>query len=334
MSVPIKVSKKTSKAHTTKSEAPAIVAETPETAPEVSLFLAADDKYPGLNAFWHWCDTEASLFRIYCLGRTDDQDVVPPYNPSSKRGQVQLKLEVTNSTNRSINVFWVDYKGREERKGEIRPRAAWHQFTWIDHPWIFRDARTNNLLLHYIPYRVIPSCAVQPTVDDLDDPRIGRHRFSIGPPHFGPYACRIEDPIFPFPAQLHFTAPKHAIEWTLLHCHRMEWKGWDVWIKYLTKIVSDPTKPSYRRIRQGNPIFASEVWLAPAKGLVLAAGFVEHGAFVELGSSAPLTRERVQEISQWLLMTQLWKEYSCGQGSLPQPAGADGFGRAGFGRAG
>ena len=98
-------------------------------------FQSTTNHHPGMgmDGFNHWHDVETSLYRIYTLGRSD-QDVVPPYVPHSRRGNVKVYIHVTNRTNRIIRVYWVDYKGKHILKGEMRPNHVWTQTTYIDHP--------------------------------------------------------------------------------------------------------------------------------------------------------------------------------------------------------
>ena len=79
------------------------------------------------------------------------------------------------------------------------------------------------------------------------------------------------------------------------------------------------------------------------RGLLLAIGFVDVGMYAELGcASKPLSPERIQDVALLTYQIQEWyaKELSLGAadsvgaGGQQQPEGADGFGRAGFGRAG
>ena len=295
-------------------------------------FGSDTDEHPGLSAFWNWCDIETSLFRLYNLGRTDDEPVIPPYNPQSRRGKVQVKLQVTNATYSDISVYWINYKGLEEPKGHIPQGHRWNQITWIDHPWVFRERDTDKVLLHYIPYRVIPTTDAQPTTDPAD-PSVGLQRFTIKPPGFGPWTCTIDDPVLPAMAQQDLTNQSDAIAWTLLHCQRMDYLGWNTLKKYLSKIVQQPEETKYRQIRQANPNFFHNVWNTPARGLLLAVGFVEHEGYVELGCSQRLSRQRVQDVSQLLFQVERWHDYY-GDNTGEQPLGADGYGRPGFGRAG
>lgn len=303
---------------------------------EFPQFLAMD--HPGLDAFWHWWDVSSSLFRIYTLVRSDGVETAPPYNPSSRRGSTPIALRVTNGMNEDIVVYWVDYKGKYVHKGIIRPNQTWYQSTWIDHPWVFCQAQTDTAILHYIPYRVIPTTNDQPTVDP-EEPEVGVHRFTIRASNDPCYFCLVSDAVLPFPARDFFLTAEIAVAWTLLHCHRMSFSvliEWNTLIKYLSKILRNPAEPKYRRLRLSNPIF-SPVWNSPLRGLLLAAGFVEHHEYLFLGRlDDPLPRERVQELAQLVYHLEQWKRYHDEDptASVEQPEGADGFGRAGYGRPG
>jgi hypothetical protein len=336
--------------------------------PSPPVFQATTDDHPGLQAFWNWCNVETSLFRIYTVGRTDHVPVVPPYNPSSRRGQVSVHLRVTNGTDTTIAVYWVNYKGREEHKGNIRPDAVWTQTTWMEHPWVFREAAAigggdgttdeQQVLVHYIPYTILPTLPESPTVDP-DDYTVGMHQFTIRPLETTatyPYSVLIDDPVLPFPAEHYLKTPTACISWTLMHCRRMmeaqllDPSMYTTLVKYLTKIVQHPEICKYRQIRIANPVF-HRLWQSPVRGLLLAVGFVECGAHLELGSSAssgssdssPLRRDRVQDValllfqveqSQLLTLTDNMNANTNSAVTRQQPLGADGFGRAGWGRAG
>jgi hypothetical protein len=331
--------------------------------PSCPVFRATTDDHPGLRAFWNWCNVETSLFRIYTVSRTDHVPVVPPYNPSSRRGQVSVHLRVTNGTDMTIAVYWVNYKGREERKGNVRPGAVWTQTTWMEHPWVLREAvpigdvgttDEQQVLLHYIPYTILPTLPESPTVDP-EDPTVGMHQFTIRPldttTATNPYIVSIDDPTLPFPAEHYFKTPTACISWTLMHCRRMmeaqllDPGMYTTLIKYLTKIVQHPEVAKYRQIRIANPVF-HRLWQTPIRGLLLAVGFVECGAYLELGSSAssgsdssPLRRDRVQDVALLLFQVEQSRLLTLTGNTntavtRQQPLGADGFGRAGWGRAG
>jgi hypothetical protein len=108
--------------------------------------------------------------------------------------------------------------------------------------------------------------------------------------------------------------------------------------KYLTNIVMHPDKATYRKIRIANQKFFHSIWQTAARGLLLAAGFVEQNAYAELGTADPLPGNRVQDVS--LVLFRLEQVATAKDNNIlsttsnQQPQGADGTGRAGFGRAG
>lgn len=93
---------------------------------------ATSNDHPGMEAFNYWHETECSLFRIYTLGRRDNVQVVPPYVPHSYRGTVPIHLNVKNSTDIPMKIFWVNFQGKSIFKGDLKPHHFWTQTTWID----------------------------------------------------------------------------------------------------------------------------------------------------------------------------------------------------------
>jgi PUB domain/VHL beta domain len=288
-------------------------------------FLRADDSHPGLQAFWHWCDVETSLFRIYTITRKDgviDETTIAPYNPSSRRGTVPINLIVTNDFDQVIKVYWIDYKGKHTSKGTISPNGGvWTQMTWIDHPWIFcvsDDASgEERIVLHYIPYRTIPTTESGPNTGQQDDDmdhdseEAGVHRFRIlTSPMDSLYSCKVDDAIFPHHSSEHLLTPHKAAEFALLHCHRMCYSRWPVLKKYVNMILKHPENTLCRQIRTSNPTFAESVWSTPAKGVLLSAGFVEHDAYAELGSAGTLSQNTLRELSLLLYATEIWEAKS------------------------
>lgn len=322
-----------------RNPAPALKSNNP------ALIKATTNAHPGMAAFSYWYEVETSLFRIYTLGRRDDVEVVPPYVPHSYRGNVGVFLHVTNHTNIPIKVFWVDYKGKHMFKGNLKPDHVWTQTTYIDHPWVFEHADTQIPLLYYIPYRVIPTLPDVPTVESDDDQSTGRHQFSlVAPDPLSPHWIGIDDHVMPFPGTSYFTSPLRGMTWTLQQVSRMMSDAanapeLDKLYKYLTNIVKAPEQVKYRQIRIRSPSFAP-IWQSPMRGLLLSVGFVEEHAYAELGcADQPLSRERVQELALLTYLLTQWKlkeleSQSKSDSQVQQPEGADGFGRAGFGRAG
>lgn len=230
--------------------------------------------------------------------------------------------------------------------------------------WVFENALDSTPYLYYVPYRVIPTIPTAPTVGDNE---MALHKFKLIPPssltQWGddpdPFYIGIQDDIMPFPAMKYLNQPLHGINWTLTHMIRnniitpysSSSYSIDLLQTYLTNIMNHPDKIKYRQIRISNPKFKNVIWDTPMKGLLLAIGFVDVGPFAELGChDEPLSSEWIQDIALLSYLLNEWKSNNLitttnttstinnGDGQQQeqrQPPGAtDGFGRAGFGRAG
>eukprot|EP00531_Pseudo-nitzschia_arenysensis_P002196 CAMPEP_0116147964 /NCGR_PEP_ID=MMETSP0329-20121206/18066_1 /TAXON_ID=697910 /ORGANISM="Pseudo-nitzschia arenysensis, Strain B593" /LENGTH=551 /DNA_ID=CAMNT_0003643989 /DNA_START=40 /DNA_END=1699 /DNA_ORIENTATION=+ len=302
---------------------------------------------PGLGPFQRWYETETSLYRIYTLGRKDGT-AVPPYIPSSQRGRTAVELHVTNNSANEIHVFWVDYKGNHVPKGRIpKHSGVWTQTTWIDHPWVFQDAITKTPYLYFVPYQVIPTIPQAPTVGS--NGRIGLYKFSLVDAmdddtcHF----LGVSDAILPLPETL--DQPLKAIHWTLAHLDRWNAIGnnnnvaaafdTNLLQKYLVNILNHPEIFKYRNLKIASQRFGP-LWNSPIRGLLLAVGFVEYQGYAKLGNSTTtLESHKIQDVAllSYLLTRQMLANQIDQQQDQQQeqPSGAaDGFGRAGFGRAG
>ena len=287
---------------------------------------------------------------MYTIGRTDDKVVSTPFIPKSERGRVGLYLYIHNELYQDLNVFWVDYKGNDVLKGTVKHGGVFSVQTYIGHPWTVRTKDTGKLVCHYIPYRIIQNTEEIPTVDK-DEPDVGVHRFTIKRNHrarvdspfdndddndasddTSMHICAIDDPVFP----LWFESTVDAAAWSFQQMSRVQYLYAETLQKYLTNIVMHPKETKYRQIRIAQSKFFNMVWSTPARGLLLAAGFVEEGAYAELGSTGVLPHERVQDLSTLLFYLERWKtaaEKRLGTPEqLQQPDGADGYGRAGYGR--
>lgn len=302
-----------------KAENPTIAATKPTRPP----FRNTSDLHPGLDAFRYWWDVQTSLYRIYTVSRNGGIDP-PPYNPSSRRGQISVDLRVTNETQHDLQVHWINYQGGYELKGSIAPSHTWTQSTWIDHPWVFSLTDVTVPIAHYIPYKIIPN--VEPeasTVEASNDQRpIGIHRFSIvqsAPDQF----CILDEIL---PLGLDIRSEQEALDLTLLHCVRTRYHHWPTLLQYLRKVQQCPDDPKYRQIRIANQTFSDNIWNTPARGVFFASGWVEHEGYVELGTSSSYGRsmgEVIATVEQWQ------KRAEHGLADV-QPEGADGFGRAGY----
>lgn len=284
--------------------------------------LPPTTQHPGLEKFLYWWDVETSLYRIYTVHRLDGKHPPPPYNPSSRRGNTKVALRVTNnSKKRDIKVYWINYKGGYEEKGIIHGKGGtWHQTTFIDHPWVFSDAETDEEVASYIPYKIIPS--VSPDSITLEDGETtGVHRFSLeDAKDDDPFCCRIVDDFLPFHPS--FRSTGDALELALLHCLRTGYFAWTTLLKYLENL-----EKGHRVIRIANSTFSDSVWNTAARGVLLALGFQEQGAYVQM----PLRWTEQWRKTVLDVVRHYQNRFERGTSDTPQPDGADGFGRAGYG---
>eukprot|EP00270_Netrium_digitus_P014297 TRINITY_DN4837_c0_g2_i1.p1 TRINITY_DN4837_c0_g2~~TRINITY_DN4837_c0_g2_i1.p1 ORF type:complete len:280 (-),score=9.92 TRINITY_DN4837_c0_g2_i1:165-1004(-) len=51
-----------------------------------------------------------------------------------------------NETNTKVKTFWIDYSGREVEYETIDPGKEYRQQTYMEHPWVFRRARSSSRL--------------------------------------------------------------------------------------------------------------------------------------------------------------------------------------------
>lgn len=212
------------------------------------------------------------------------------------------------------------------------------------------------MLLYYVPYKVIPTIPEAPTMGS--DVTTGLFRFSlIDAPSESPFHIGVSDQILPVPKSLDLHQSLAAINWTLLHLSRAHASSGSSasWIeaqaatlqKYLVNILNHPDIWKYRNLSIASKRFG-QVWNSPCRGLLLAVGCLEHHGACTLGSSTkPLVSHRVQDVALLSYLLSEWqRKIASGNnasgngtaeasGQQQQPRGAsDGFGRAGFGRAG
>mmetsp|Transcript_37736 Transcript_37736/g.90955 ORF Transcript_37736/g.90955 Transcript_37736/m.90955 type:complete len:554 (+) Transcript_37736:302-1963(+) len=348
-----------------------IIDEQPAPLPPIELKSQAN--HPGLQGYWNWHATITSLYRIYTIPSRDRENnyhqAVLPMHPSSERGQVPVYIEVTNRTSHKIDVYWIDYKGNEVRKGSIPNRGGvWTQTTYIGHPWTFRiGPGEENVLLKYAPFRVIASIAGAESSRVEQDGNVeGMQKFVLRDVHEGHVtrvgglvpSCLIEDEILPEPpltdsfdvsystsSAFSLKEMDVAIRWSCQQMQREDviYHGNGIasakrLLQYLKNICLHPDDPKYRRLRLGNRIFQQIVYNTGARGVLLALGFEEIYGYMECGPGGGkmLPHERIQQISDAMMIVNQTLKIMEGNDSeaQAQPEGGDGFGRAGFGHAG
>lgn len=284
--------------------------------------LKSQAKHPGLQNYYNWHATIASLCRIYAIPSYENNDsdrethhqAILPMHPSSERGNVSVYVDVTNRSSHQVDVYWVDYKGNEVHKGSMSSHGGrWTQTTFVGHPWTFRKGEgEENVLLRYAPFCVVPSIAGAET--SRDGTAEGMHRFFFvdvregralrGNPRCAP-VCWVEDGTLPEPPLLRvddrragaadasaFSASEldDAVAWSCQQMRREDavYHGKGIasarrLLQYLKNVCLRPADPKYRRLRLGNRIFRETIYDTGARGVLLALGFEELYGHMECG---------------------------------------------------
>lgn len=76
-------------------------------------------------------------------------EAVSPPEPQALELAAQYSVEKSfvffvNSTTRSVNLYWMDFNGRQELFQALKPGAGIKINTYVKHPWIFRDKVTGE----------------------------------------------------------------------------------------------------------------------------------------------------------------------------------------------
>lgn len=301
--------------------------------------ITSDDKHPGLDQFHHWYNTETSLFREYTLYPKNNNNIIIPgirskhnngMNSNKDDIHSQIELRIGNTLSYSIAIYWIDHYGKANYKGIIESYHTWIHITYLYHPFII--CRIDNLdninnideqtmILHYIPYRIIPNVLPEaPTMNPNNN--ISIHQFALIPTpsytnnihDYNDYYCWIHDPILPYSSKETFITPRDAIGFALLHSYRMQYIHWNTIMKYITKIVMNPNQHNiiYRIIKISNSTFMKCIWnYTCIRGIFYAIGFIENNnGYLQIGTSSTdsLSRERIQDLSQLLLAFELWQK--------------------------
>jgi len=292
--------------------------------------LRSKRNHPGFQEFHVWFDAISSIYRMYDIGNIDtSKDPAIPILPRSERGRVSLSISVENKSSMDIEVYWMDYKGKETLKGTMSAfgrNRHWLQTTWIGHPWAFREKGSGKLLLYYVPYRIIPIIEDTPQEDT-----IGSQSFSISnSKYYNPeQTCSIQDHLLPYPATL-ITNIQKAMEISIEQMKRDNVSP-RMLLKYLYNILHSPNETKYRQIRTSNKVFWNNIWCNGGRGVLHALGFEENGAFIEMGpNDGPLPHQRLEDVSNAVFMLEKYlKDFEdITKPTVQQPEGADGSGRA------
>jgi hypothetical protein len=289
--------------------------------------LQSQMDHPGLHAFHQWMGAISGIYRMYSIGKVDEDESTIPLLPRSERGHVPLQMKVENQTATDIDVFWIDFKGNEVPKGSMKKiNGNINITTWIGHPWAFRSKDSGRLMLYYVPYRIIPVIDAQK--DNLnEDGDTGLHSFSIVTTKNIQDMCAVEDDSFPYPANS-ITNINKALEFSIQQMEREKISPHMI-LKYLYNIALHPSDSKYRQIRVANKVFWNSIWCNGGRGVLHALGFEEHGPYIEMGpDSSYLPGGRVKDVSNAIVMLEEFMKdiEDVNKPLVHQPRGADGSG--------
>ena len=304
--------------------------------------LTSSSSHPGLTEFHSWMSAITEIYRSYSIPKLGEEEGLTIL-PRSEHGRVSVEIRITNNLFCDIDIYWINYKGKEQLRGTIGSRGSntgrnLHRIqTWVGHPWAFRRRDNQQLLLHFVPYRVLPLTFEEAKFMEKDghDTTLGFYEFSINNPALNEQnlACSIDDEIIPYPSTK-IRSINHALEFS---CQQMEREDVSpsILLKYLYNIALHPCESKYRQIRTSNKVFWTNVWCNGGRGILHALGFEEKGAYIEMGpNTGPLSGERLKHVADAIVMLEELKkdlEDSQRRQVYGRPLGTDGdLGRGGW----
>lgn len=60
--------------------------------------------------------------------------------------RIPVNAVFCNRSPRVVRPIWIDFRGEPQPHGAIQPGAGRKMVTYVGHPWMFRDAESNELL--------------------------------------------------------------------------------------------------------------------------------------------------------------------------------------------
>ncbi|KAF0034996.1 von Hippel-Lindau disease tumor suppressor [Scophthalmus maximus] len=59
---------------------------------------------------------------------------------------IQIDVVFCNHTARVVRPLWLDYRGEPQPYDDLQPATGRRLYTFVGHPWMFRDADTDELM--------------------------------------------------------------------------------------------------------------------------------------------------------------------------------------------
>ncbi|KAG7494952.1 hypothetical protein JOB18_040781 [Solea senegalensis] len=64
----------------------------------------------------------------------------------SRNSLIEVNAVFCNRTNRVVRPLWINYRGEPHPYDDLQPGSGRRMTTYVDHPWMFRDVESDELL--------------------------------------------------------------------------------------------------------------------------------------------------------------------------------------------
>ncbi len=68
---------------------------------------------------------------------------------ASINGYFSTSIRFVNNSNRSVKVYWLDYKGKRQLYNKLNTNRSYKQQTYLTHPWLITDIQDNALYIFF-----------------------------------------------------------------------------------------------------------------------------------------------------------------------------------------
>ena len=73
-----------------------------------------------------------------------------PGQACSVSSDVSVNITFENQSEKTIDVYWIDYDCERALYATLAPKESYVQGTFASHPWVFVDAGTGDVLKEYV----------------------------------------------------------------------------------------------------------------------------------------------------------------------------------------